>query len=143
MPTNKQEAIAAVAIFTSKVRALIMGSEDGVKITGLADKAREAELFLTHKALDPNEYILAALTLEAEERGRGETPKQLAEMIITKATKFRQIRAKVDGLEDRFKTAIQMAPNDALAVQTFHGAKAIAVQELAKLGLPEAVLNGL
>lgn len=140
---TKAQALQAVADFTTAVRALIMNSNDGIKVTGLADKARDAALYLQGPSHDPDEFILGALTLEALERNRGETAEQLAHAIIGKANRFRQIRAKVDGLEDRFKTAIQMAPDDQWAVQTYAGGRQLAIAELVTLGIPEQVLNNL
>lgn len=137
---TKQEALQAVAAFASRARAIIVNTSDGVKIAGLADKARDAAIHLFNKAEDPDELILQSLALECAERNRGETPDQLAQIILDKAAQFKQIRAKLDGLESRFETAVSMAPTDALAVQTYHGARALAIQELIKLGIPAELL---
>jgi len=138
---TKTEALSAVAAFASRVRSIILNTQDGIKVAGLADKARDAALFLQGPSMDPDEYILRALQTECAERSRGETPTQLAHLILAKSENFKQIRAKLDGLESRFETAVAMAPTDALAVQTYHGARSLAVQELVKLGIPEGALT--
>lgn len=140
---TKQEALAAVADFATSVRAIIMQSSDGLKIAGLADKARDAFTFLHHKADDPDETILKALQTECLERNRGETPEQLAQSILLKSANFKYIRGKLDGLESRFQTAVEMAPTDAYAVATFHGARQLAIGELTKLGIPSQLLHSL
>jgi len=140
---TKQEALAGVAAFATAVRAIIMSTSDGIKIAGLADKARDAFTFLHHKADDPDEYILTALQTECVERNRGETPTELAKSILLKSANFKYIRAKLDGLESRFETAVEMAPTDELAVQTYEVAKDMAKTELVKLGIPEQVLSSL
>jgi len=140
---TKHEAIAAVGEFTTNVRKIIIGTSDGIKVAGLADKARDAEILLYNDALDPDELILKAFQIEAAERGRAETAHQLAGLVIKKAKRVREIRAKVDGLEDRFKTAVEMAPTDELAVVTFNHAKLFAIQELVGLGIPKPVLDNI
>lgn len=139
---TKLEALAGVGAFSKAARALIMRTDDGIKIAGLADKARDASVFLYQPENDPDEKILQALAIECAERNLGETPEELAEKIVGKADRARQIRAKLDGLEDRMKTAISMAPTDELAVQTFHGARELAFTELEALGIPRAMLGG-
>lgn len=142
-PNTAIEALSAVATFTTKVRSLILNTTDGIKIAGLADKAREAFIYLNNPYSDPDELILEALRIEVLERNRGETPEELARAIIAKAARVRQFRAKIDGLEDRFKTAIEMSPNDATAVATFTAGRAFAIGELSKLGIPLATLEAL
>lgn len=134
---TKLEALAAVVMFASQTRSLVMRSNDGIKIAGLVDKARDARTLLFDPASDPNEDILEAFSLECLERNRGETPEQLAQAILAKANAVRSIRARIDGLEDRMKTAIEMAPNDELAVMTFEGARQLALAQLAPLGIKE------
>lgn len=140
---TKQEALSAVAKFASDVRIIIMQSDDGIKIAGLVDKAKDAAILLYKRADDPDEFILRAFEREANERFRGETPQQLAEIVIAKANAVRDIRAKVDGLESRFKTAVAMAQDDASAIATFKGGRSLAIRELSQLGIPLEVLNSL
>ena len=132
---NKLDYINLIDMFASQTRKEIIGTADPAKLAGFVDKASDARIFLDSPELDPDETILKGLLAECESRGRSETPEQLARIQLTKAAQLKYLRGKLDGLEDRLKTGISMASDDAHAKVLFDYGLTIAVQELALLGV--------
>lgn len=139
---TKAELLQKVDEFASWARFKVIGTSDPAKLSGFADKVNDARVFLEASYLDPNETILHALQIECAERGLNETPTQLAELQIQKATVMKMVRAKLDGLEDRMKNAVKYSADDGHAEAVFDYGMSLAGVELQKLGIDSSQYTG-
>ena len=131
---TKDEIMIAVGEFAEGIRKQLLGTSHAIKITSWSNKARHASIFLDFPDQDPHEVILKALLAEASERGLGETPDQLAEKQLSKASQFFIMSGTIDGMESKIEKAIKQAPDDATALAIFDAARAQAMERLAALG---------
>ncbi|WP_299373130.1 hypothetical protein [uncultured Kiloniella sp.] len=112
LENRRKEIQKSVVAFASQTRELIAGKPDYLKVSSWSDKARRAERFKDGGT--PSTEDIAILTAEADKRGFGETPEQLAAIQNEKAAKLAIAVSTIDGMESAALKAIDDADMDGL-----------------------------
>ena len=100
----KKDAIGKVEQFASSSRAKIAGNADQYKLAGWAAKAEAARRVLAGVATTGE---IAAIQLESDKRGEGESVTSLAQKIVDKADRLQQANGVIEGMESAAIAAIE------------------------------------
>jgi hypothetical protein len=103
-------ALKTIETFARDVRHQIAGTHDDAEIAGWNNKLRIAKAVLDKTA---TESEIQAMTIEAQARGAGENPEQLATMVVGKGEKFAMIVGLIDGMKRKAEKAVQAATTPA------------------------------
>jgi hypothetical protein len=105
-----KSAFSTIETFARDVRHQIAGTHDDAEIAGWNNKLRIAKAVLDKTATASE---VQAMTIEAQARGAGETPEQLATMVVAKGEKFAVVVGLIDGMKRKAEKAVEAAKTPA------------------------------
>jgi hypothetical protein len=99
----KAQAKEKVSVFATNTRAKLTGHADYYKVAGWNKKGQLAERIANKTATDAEKAIVKA---ECTQRGKGETPLQLARKQLARGQRFAMAIATIDGMESASLSAL-------------------------------------
>lgn len=104
----KADALRRVDAFAAAFRARIAGTADPIEVAGWNNKLA---LAMAVKAGTAKPHEVAALQVEIDLRGFGETLDQFVAKVATNAAKFSHAVGLIDGMKRRSQDAVMAAPS--------------------------------
>jgi len=105
----KVNAIREIKQFATEIRAKITGYADANEVAGWLKKVPRAQRVVDSEA---SEKDIAILQAECDERGKNETPLELAKIQLKKSERFDEAIAVIDGMQSGALSAIQSKRNE-------------------------------